>query len=346
MRGSRARLRASLWRSGARLRASLRPSRARPAIVWTAALLFLCGSLRCALAVAAPVSSNEPIAVAGAIGLVAGLTAGGLWWWGDRLRVGAFQALVVATTLMVSALVAVSHDRGGMLLTAFAYPWIAVYSAHFFKRRAVAAEVLLIGLAFGVALVLGDHHQRIVVPWVMVMGTVGTLAWIVVRLNETLRRQADTDQLTGLLNRSGFLAAAGRARATAARSGEPLTVVVLDLDGFKQVNDRLGHAAGDRLLERLGAEWRARLRGGDILARHGGDEFVLLLPDTSAHGAREALARLQVPDMAVNWSVGVSQWRPGEEIDDCLARADRNLYESKDLVREGGTAPAVLVGLR
>ncbi|MGA2164815.1 MAG: GGDEF domain-containing protein, partial [Solirubrobacteraceae bacterium] len=154
------------------------------------------------------------------------------------------------------------------------------------------------------------------------------------------RQRADTDPLTGLLNRSGFLALAARERAIADRTHTPLTIAVLDLNGFKQINDRLGHAAGDRVLAELGREWRARLRAGDILARHGGDEFVLLLPATSQAEAAGVLERLRWEDLVVDWSVGISGWESGEDLDACLARADRSLYNVKQ-----SRVPSVADGL-
>ena len=152
------------------------------------------------------------------------------------------------------------------------------------------------------------------IDWVIVTGTVWSTALVLGRLSESLRQRADTDQLTGLLNRNGFLTAVARERAIAERTRTPLTLAVLDLNGFKQVNDRFGHAAGDRLLVELAGAWRERLRAGDILARHGGDEFVLLLPATSPAEAGGVLERLRDGEQPVDWSIGLSEWRPGEDL--------------------------------
>jgi len=110
---------------------------------------------------------------------------------------------------------------------------------------------------------------------------------------------------------------------------------VIDLDDFKQINDRNGHAAGDGLLRDLGRQWRERMRPGDILARHGGDEFVLLLPVTDPIGAEAALKRLCSGEDPISWSIGISEWRPDESLDAPLARADEDLYEAKDTASRG-----------
>jgi diguanylate cyclase (GGDEF)-like protein len=163
--------------------------------------------------------------------------------------------------------------------------------------------------------------------------TIWSICLVLGHLSESLRRQADTDPLTGLLNRNGFLAAANREHAIAQRSRNPLTLALLDLDDFKQINDRRGHVAGDRVLADLGAAWRERLRTGDILARHGGDEFVLLLPATSPESAVAVLDRLRVEELPVTWSVGIGEWLPGESFAECVARADSHLYSVKNALR-------------
>lgn len=307
-------------------------------MVWTSALLFLLGGVACLFATAMPVSTTEPVNLDAAIGSLCCLIALLVWLQGAKLPLVSFEVLIAVGTLLVSAMVAASTTRGGMMLTAFAYPWIAVYSAHFFARRAIVVQVLLVALGFGAGLLI-DGLSHTAIAWAMVTATVGTTSLILGKLSESLRRQAGTDELTGLLNRTGFLQVAERQRAQAERSGEPLTLAVIDLDGFKLVNDSLGHAAGDRLLASLGVAWRSALRSGDVLARHGGDEFVALLPATTEQAAKDALSRLTAPGLPVSWSAGVSEWRAGEDLDGCLARADRRLYDAKQGSRRPEAPP-------
>jgi diguanylate cyclase (GGDEF)-like protein len=112
-----------------------------------------------------------------------------------------------------------------------------------------------------------------------------------------------------------------------------LTVAILDLDGFKEVNDRDGHSAGDRLLRQVADEWRSRVRTTDLLGRHGGDEFVLYLPGTDAPGAVEVLRRLD-GDLPIGWSVGMATARDGDTLATLLQRADTELYQGKRMRRD------------
>jgi diguanylate cyclase (GGDEF)-like protein len=306
----------------------------RPPMAWTAALLFLCGGLACLAAVAFPISPREPVRLDFTIGVLACAIAAVLWTLGRRLSAGVLAGTMALGSIAVSAIVAEAHTSGGAMLTAYAYPWIAVYTGHFCARRTIVAQALLISVGFGVGLELGGLPSM-GIDWVIVTGTVWSTALVLGRLSESLRRRADTDPLTGLLNRNGFLAAAMRERAIAERTRAPLTLAVLDLDDFKQINDRSGHAAGDELLSKLAGAWRERLRAGDILARHGGDEFVLLLPATSEREAGAVLERLHGADRQVSWSVGLSEWRAGEDLGGALARADRDLYRVKQALRGG-----------
>ena len=160
------------------------------------------------------------------------------------------------------------------------------------------------------------------------MASVGGVALTLDVLVRRLRRAAEQDQLTGLRNRAAFLAAAERAMLPAQRRKGAVTVAVIDLDDFKTVNDRDGHAAGDRLLVDLAHSWQAAVRGTDLLARYGGDEFVLLMPDTTAGQARELLARLARANTESGWTAGVAQWG-GEPLESWIAAADRDLYRRK-----------------
>jgi diguanylate cyclase (GGDEF)-like protein len=156
--------------------------------------------------------------------------------------------------------------------------------------------------------------------------------------NRALDQQARTDVLTGLLNRRGFESQIAFALALARRGGRPLSLISVDVDHFKRVNDTFGHEAGDEVLRRLARTLDARLRNSDVVARMGGEEFVVLLPDTDAVAA-QAIAESLVATMsaqrdpvvgAITISAGVATVRGTE--DDAitlLRRADSALYEAK-----------------
>jgi diguanylate cyclase (GGDEF)-like protein len=149
-------------------------------------------------------------------------------------------------------------------------------------------------------------------------------------LLERLDRLAHTDGLTGLPNRRAWSEALRRALAAAARTGDRVHVVMLDLDGFKAINDSHGHLAGDRLLRELAAAWEPLVRGSDALARLGGDEFAVLLSgcdDAEAEEIAERLREAAPPGHTV--SAGVARWDGAEHGDDLLARADAALYAAK-----------------
>jgi diguanylate cyclase (GGDEF)-like protein len=137
------------------------------------------------------------------------------------------------------------------------------------------------------------------------------------------------DSLTGLPNRALLQEHLDLALARARRQGEAVGLLYLDLDGFKLVNDSLGHPAGDELLCHVTMRLSERRRGMDLLARQGGDEFLLLLPETSEAEAQAVIARLRSVEAGVGWSVGVSRWMLDEPLSSALARADRRLYEAK-----------------
>ena len=316
----------------------------RPAMAWSLSLLFVFKGIICAAVVISPVSAHEPTRLLAGIGVVTVLAGWSVWLLGARIPLLGYELVAAVGALMASALVARAATHGGMMIAAFSYPWIAIYSAHFFPRRIVMAIAALMSLGFGVGLLI-DGLSNAGVYWAVVTATVWSICIVLGELSESLRRQADTDPLTGLLNRGGFLAAANREHAIAQRTGTPLTLAVLDLDGFKQINDLHGHGVGDRLLVDLASCWRERLRAGDILARHGGDEFVLLLPATSVQGAAAVLDRLCDERLAVRWSVGICEWLPRESLDKCLTRADAHLYSAKNAVRASDNRAAAALSL-
>ena len=157
-----------------------------------------------------------------------------------------------------------------------------------------------------------------------------------------LEEAARTDDLTGLLNRRAWSTELSRQLSRADASHSPLCVAVLDLDRFKQFNDSHGHLAGDRFLKQLAATWSAGLRASDILARHGGEEFALAMPETGLEAAQAILERLResVPEDET-CSAGVCAWDGSESAEALLDRADTALYEAKAAGRDrvSTTAP-------
>lgn len=165
-------------------------------------------------------------------------------------------------------------------------------------------------------------------------------------LESELRRQANVDPLTAVGNRRWFFAQLDLEFARARRTGRPLALMILDADHFKVVNDTHGHAAGDRVLQHLAAVVRASLRSTDLLARIGGEEFAVLMPETDGPVAHEIGERVRravaaepvlVPTgvIAVTASAGVTVCRPGaEDPRHAVARADANLYDAKEAGRD------------
>ena len=145
---------------------------------------------------------------------------------------------------------------------------------------------------------------------------------------EQASHAAITDALTGLLNHGALHLRMREEISRASRTGEPLACLLLDLDDFKAINDELGHQAGDGVLRKVAAALRGQLRDHDVVARYGGDEFVVLLPDADAEGARVVANRIAVA-LPVPCSIGLSQWEEPLSADELLGRADRALLLAK-----------------
>jgi diguanylate cyclase (GGDEF)-like protein len=145
-----------------------------------------------------------------------------------------------------------------------------------------------------------------------------------------LEQNALKDPLTGTVNRRGLDEALPHERARAERSGEPLTVVMIDLDHFKRYNDRQGHAGGDALLRAATDGWRKQLRPTDMLARYGGEEFTLVLPACDSDQANALVSRLRsvMPDRQT-FSAGIATWNGSETTDELVQRADAALLKAK-----------------
>lgn len=223
---------------------------------------------------------------------------------------------------------------------------LAVLLAFYLGLHAVAlATVPLTPLGGGALAVV--HTFNVAVVFTMAAFTARFYYLTVRRAERKLAELAATDSLTGLANRRSLLALAGPAMATAAERGAPVAMILADIDHFKAINDRHGHEVGDRVITQAAALLAGSGRSQDVVARWGGEEFLMLLPDTSLAQAMQLAEqiRLQAPGAHGNdidasgdpnrytLSLGVTEATPrappGECVGEAIARADRALYRSK-----------------
>jgi diguanylate cyclase (GGDEF)-like protein len=297
------------------------------------ALLYAAGGVFCLLNAAWPIRPDSPVVLGWFLGVLAVTIAATLWWRASRLTdLEVHLALVVAAGL-VAVLASQSMTAVGVVALGPIIITICLYAGWFLRLPAARAHALFTLLLTSAGAWLAKP-DRFLVFWLIVVFTAAALTEIQGRLADQLRRAATTDPLTGLVNRRAWEAEAGRVLAHAGRSGEPMTVAILDLDHFKEVNDRSGHEAGDTLLRELTARWSGELRLADLLGRYGGDEFVLCLPGTDAAGTAEILARLDASH-PFRWSVGTATAVDGDSLSTMLSRADAALYEHKRRSRAG-----------
>ena len=249
--------------------------------------------------------------------------------WGRRWPRSAFHVAVGTATVLIAGAAFTAPDPVSSLAAASLIAFV-VLDAHFFfsERQArvhlviattgVTGALLLSGVAVGVALGLD-----------IVLVGIG----VVVRRLVVLASSASRDPLTDLLNRRGFDQALHEQMTSAARSGRPLSAVLIDVDHFKAVNDTHGHEAGDRVLCRVAKLWSGQLPAGAVLARHGGDEFSMLLPGMPGEAALALVRRVCALDATVSLSCGVAEYRRGDSASQLMRSADRALYDAKILGR-------------
>ena len=217
------------------------------------------------------------------------------------------------------------------------FVWVALFAALYFRPIGVLGHLAGIGIAYGLVLTLGPTVPNPVAAWLSIVGTVSMATLVMVAVMSLLRSSAQLDPLTGIANRRHWDERIEAERERSKRTGQALSVAMIDVDDFKAVNDRDGHDAGDRVLEELADAWTAAIRGGgDFLARLGGDEFGLLAPGSDGSGIQslaERLVDVLPPGLAV--SIGFGTWDGSESASQLMRRADQSMYRTKLRYRHG-----------
>ncbi|MEA2646294.1 MAG: diguanylate cyclase [Chloroflexota bacterium] len=244
------------------------------------------------------------------------------------LRPWVFPFIVALGSLCITALA--YFDGAPASDYALLYLWAALYAFYFFPPSIAFAELGLIALLSGVELALREANNVPVSRWMLVVGTSFVAGAIIQALVSQVRNMADHDGLTGVANRRRLELELHREMVRGGRSDAGVCVAILALDHFKAFNDELGHPEGDKHLRVTAEHWRVELREGDLLARQGGEEFAVVLPDCTLRDATAIADRLRaaVPH-GQTASAGVAQWNGQESSASLLGRADAALYEAK-----------------
>lgn len=237
------------------------------------------------------------------------------------------HALLIGLVIRMGVTTASTQTAVGLAVIANAVLILAIYTALWFSRRAAWSYVAFGMASYTIGAWISGYLREAFIAWVVAMSLTPIITQTLTTLIGRLQQQATRDQLTGLLNRAGFTQLLALYPA-GGRLSLPRAVVVVDLDHFKQINDTQGHLAGDAILRAVADSFRATLRADDIAVRFGGDEFVLLLPQTDRPQAEAAVRRLRQIAPAP-WSHGIADWGAEEPFEKALARADAELYQNK-----------------
>jgi diguanylate cyclase (GGDEF)-like protein len=242
---------------------------------------------------------------------------------------GGLESPFINTYLLVIITSALTLGK----LTTLAELWLIAACLFFLGKDSTAHELFSLGYE---VVILAQFAPFVLVAYITTMFS----SDIRYGLNK-IKLLSETDELTELLNRRGFVIAASRLFGQAVRYGRPLSVLMIDSDNLKQINDSYGHKAGDSSLTLLVKSVQQQLRDTDIIARYGGDEFIVLLPETPAQGALDVANRirrsvadtaLEIDKKAVRMtvSIGVSSYpEDGRTLDMLVANADDAMYKAK-----------------
>lgn len=332
----------------------------RQAMVFAAAL-FAGGSLLTTVSILAPHPAELDLVGAWILVLASATTAAIFWLGRDRLPFWTLYVGIAVGTLMITWGVYINGERdgGAAALNEVFYIWPVIFAAYYFPARALVIQIVFVAACYVGVLIVIDPGPIGVTRWLIVvtvvMGVGGVTNRLQVRVDDLVARLSDAarrDPLTGLLNRRGFEERLEAELARAGRQQHPVGLIVGDIDRFKTINDRLGHPAGDAVLLRVTKILESVGRRSDTVARLGGEEFVLIVPDADAdmafglaERAREKVERAFEDDaIPLTISFGTVAFpADGLTAESLLASADKALYTAKNNGRNRSTRAPALV---
>jgi len=240
-----------------------------------------------------------------------------------RIPVGAYQLLVLLSTALTSCAVWLAGPASALALASM-YAFVVI-DCIFFSWLAMVRQVVALLVGAGIAFAATD----VPIGWRLLsmssaVSVAVVVSWLIRRADE-----AETDALTTLLNRRGFDRSLDEAITRAGRDAQPLSLALLDLDHFKQVNDSLGHGMGDQLLVSVTRAWAQAIGPGQVLARLGGDEFAVIMPGEPADAARTVQRLRSMLPGRRTCSAGLALHEAGDSRSMLGGRADAALYDAK-----------------
>jgi diguanylate cyclase (GGDEF)-like protein len=259
-------------------------------------------------------------------------------------RRSSIERLAIIVALLAG--VATSDYLTGPQISFSIFYLLPVAAASWYGPTRLMAPVCVASAAcwFGVDLISIDYDNFVVPIWnaAVRLGFFAITAALLSKLRKVLKRQsmlADTDSLTGVMNRRGFERRCRFVFQISERHSRTVSIAYLDVDNFKEVNDKYGHRVGDEVLKKVASILLGRLRQSDLVARIGGDEFAILLPETGAEGAKTLIAGVQAElrnladrrEWPIGFSLGIVVFdAPFPPLLDALDSADRLMYSVKN----------------
>ncbi len=316
-----------------------------------AGALFLMGTALTVIGILLPHSAEVDVMGFWWIAVGTALAGVCLLRYRSALPRGGYQAVMLVASLTVTLSIYFNGERHGgpSAGNQVLFVWVALYAGCFFSAAAMIAQLGVIAGLYGAVLLVIHPGPVALTRWLITIGMASTAAAIVHLLKRrndellaSLTKAARTDALTGLVNRQGFDELLELALARDRRTGRSTALVLLDIDHFKLINDRLGHAARDGALRTVAATALREARSTDTIARVGGDEFAAVLPDTDSEGAflfaervRGAVLASQAPGIGpLTMSLGIAESQSdGLSPDVLTSSADKALYLAKELGR-------------